>query len=152
MEVLGEMQNLNPTMRQAVRIILECAAQTALPGSVVRATVTIVAGNEAASASGVFIDLLDSEEVALKHFSTALTEPLRISHRAMNETFRIAPPFTLAANETRIFEGKFQLPINFQPTFAGRFSRHEWQIRARVETTNGDADSEFQPFRVGAGF
>lgn len=138
-------------MRQAVRVTLECAARTALPGSIVAAKVTIVAIGEAIKASGIFIDLLDSEEVALKHISTTLAEPFSLTHRAMNETFRIAPPFTLAAGETRIFEGKFQLPINFQPTFSGRFSKHEWQIRARVEMLKGDADSDFQPFRVGAG-
>ena len=139
-------------VQKTVDVKLECAARTALPGSVVRAKVTIVAGGEAINASGVFIDLLDSEEVALRHVSLASTEPFRVSHQAMNETFRIAPPFALAANETKVFEGKFQLPINFQPTFSGRFSKHEWKIRARVETGNGDADSDFQPFRVGAGF
>lgn len=150
MKVLGEMQNLDSVMQKTVGVKLECAARSALPGKVVCAKVTIIAGNETINARGVFIDLLDSEEVALKRVSADFNEPLK--HQAMNETFRIAPPFALAAGETKIFEGKFQLPINFQPTFAGRFSKHEWQIRARVETRNGDADSDFQPFRVGAGF
>ncbi len=150
MEVSSEMQNSDAAMQKTVGVKLECATRAALPGTLVRAKVTIGARNETINASGVFIDLLDSEEVALKHISAAVNKPL--THRAMNETFRIAPPFQLAANETKIFEGKFQLPINFQPTFSGRFSKHKWQIRARIETLKGDADSDFQPFRVGAGF
>lgn len=149
MEFLSEMQNSNSVMQKTVGVKLECAARTALPGSIVRAKVTIVAGTKTINASGVFIDLLDSEEVALKHISNVINEPL--THQAMNETFRIAPPFQLAANETKVFEGKFQLPINFQPTYSGRFSKHEWQIRARLETSVGDADSNFQPFKIGAG-
>lgn len=137
--------------RALIEVRLECAARNASPGGLVQVKVAVIAA-EPIKANGVFVDLLDTEEVALRaHVSPALCEQISVSHRAMNETFRIGAPFALHANETKIFEGKFQLPINFQPTFAGRFSKHEWQIRARVEVSSGDVDSGFQSFKIGAG-
>lgn len=147
-----EIQNLSNDSPALSVTTLECPARTIAPGGSVTVKISVSVGRDAVEAKGVFIDLLDSEEVALKHVSTALSRLFRVSHRAMNETFRVAPPRARAAGETRVFEGRFQLPVNFQPTFSGRFSKHEWQIRARVETVDSDADSDFQPFRVGAGF
>ncbi|MGI8788105.1 MAG: hypothetical protein ACR2HG_10130 [Pyrinomonadaceae bacterium] len=132
----------------ALTVRLEGAANCAFPGKKVVARITICGGAKAIEASGVFVDLLDTEEVWLK---SAPADASHLSHNQMNETFRIGAAFALAAGETKFFEGDFQLPINFQPTFAGRFSRHEWRIRARVETSQGDVCSAFQPFRVGVG-
>lgn len=152
MEVENENRQLEFACSKAlVEVRLECAARNASPGGLVQVKVAISA-REPIKASGVFVDLLDTEEVALRaHVSPALCEQISVSYQAMNETFRISAPFALHANETKIFEGRFQLPINFQPTFAGRFSKHEWQIRARIETLRGDADSGFQSFKIGAG-
>ncbi|MEP6902387.1 MAG: hypothetical protein ABJA66_11600 [Actinomycetota bacterium] len=152
MKSTKKIQNLESAEQKAFGIELECAAQAVLPGCVVGAKVKVKAGLEAISVSGVFIDLYDSEEIALKNISNNPWAPLAFTYRAMNESFRVAPSFQLGANETKTLEGKFRLPINFQPTFAGQFARHDWQIRARVETTSGDADSGFQKFIIGAGF
>ncbi|MDQ2745802.1 MAG: hypothetical protein M3T96_00885 [Acidobacteriota bacterium] len=150
-----KIEDKNQRLESGLRVVadgltvrLECAANRAFPGKKVTARITICGGAKAIEASGIFIDLLDTEEVWLK---SAPADAPHLSHNQMNETFRIGAAFALAAWETKIFEGEFQLPINFQPTFAGRFSRHEWRTRARVETSQGDVCSAFQPFRVGAG-
>ncbi len=113
----------------APRVRLELDRQRVAPGDWATVRIVVRAAAEATAANGIFVDLTDTEEIAVEYFPPARSS-FSFSHRAMNEAFRIAPPFTLEANETKTFEGTSHLPVNFQPTFAGQFSRHEWQIRA----------------------
>ena len=61
----------------------------------------------------------------------------------------ISGEFVLGANESKEFEGTVNMPQNVQPTFQGKYTFHEWEIRGRVEAKGNDPDSGFKPLRVG---
>ena len=96
---------------------------------------------------GVFVDLLGTERIRIKNY--APPGAYAGMETTLDQAFQIAPAFVLAANETRQFEGTFEIPPNVQPTFTGVHASHHWEIRGRIEAFGNDPDSGYQPLRVG---
>jgi hypothetical protein len=74
---------------------------------------------------------------------------VRTSKATYDHAFQIAPAFVLGPNETKVFEGSFQMPAVLQPSFTGAYAEHKWEIRGRVEALGNDPDSGWQPLRIG---
>ena len=54
----------------------------------------------------------------------------------------------LKEGETYNFEGRFELPMNVQPTFRGSLINHTWEIQAGLDMTGNDPDSGWVAFEV----
>ena len=98
----------------------------------------------------MYVDLQANEEVRIKANSAPnVTENVHMVKETANQAFAIAPAFALAPNETKVFEGSFQIPHNFQPSYSGHHTTCEWRVRGRIEAFGNDPDSGYLPFRVG---
>ena len=107
------------------------------PGDTVPISVTVTA-NDTFRSKGIFIDLTGNtgDRFDLKQYG------LGVSSITDQETFQIVDAFTMAENETRTFEGTFQLPEKFKDLI-------DWRIRLRIETFGNDPDTGYQPFERG---
>ncbi|HEX8437777.1 hypothetical protein [Archangium sp.] len=134
----------------AARVSLEYSPSVASPGETLTVRVTATSTGAQVKSGGVFVDLRAVETVRLpRGMATGVDQPIHTSHTGFEQQFPIAPAFTLAPNETKVFEGQVRLPSNAQPSFAGHYTQHEWSIRGRVEATGNDPDSGFLALRVG---
>jgi sporulation-control protein spo0M len=134
----------------AAKVSLEYNPATAFPGELVNVKITAISTGGEVKSKGVFVDLLGTEEINIQpNSSNDLEERVHDSNETVEQAFQIAPAFVLAANETKIFEGSFQIPGHCQPSYQGRSCGHEWQIRGRIEAFGNDPDSGFLPIRVG---
>jgi sporulation-control protein spo0M len=134
----------------AARVSIEYEPQVAFPGENVSVRITATSTGPQLKSGGVFVDMRAVERVNLPRGSAAgVEQSVQTSHTSFEQAVQIAPAFTLAPNETKVFEGVVRLPSNAQPTFAGYYTQHEWSLRGRIEVTGNDPDSGFQVFRVG---
>ncbi|MCP3136769.1 hypothetical protein [Pyxidicoccus xibeiensis] len=124
----------------------------ALPGDVVSVRLTVSSAGAQVKSGGVFVDLRAVETVRLPSGtqSGVSLQTSKSSYTSFEQQFAIAPTFTLAPNETKVFEGQVRLPSNVEPSFMGHYAQHEWAIRGRLEMTGNDPDSGFSAIRVGA--
>ncbi|PTL75250.1 hypothetical protein [Vitiosangium sp. GDMCC 1.1324] len=135
----------------AARVSIEYEPQVAFPGENISVRITATSTGAQVKSGGVFTDLRAVERVNLPRGTTVgVEQPIQTSHTTFEQELRIAPAFTLAPNETKVFEGVVTLPSSAQPSFTGRYAQHEWSIRGRIEVTGNDPDSGFQAFRVGS--
>ncbi|MRG95954.1 hypothetical protein [Polyangium spumosum] len=44
--------------------------------------------------------------------------------------------------------GRFRLPTNVQPTYDGKYTKHFWRFRARIDVFGTDPDTGWQALRV----
>lgn len=134
----------------AARVSIEFEPRVAFPGEDLSVRVTATSTGSQVNSRGVFVDLRAVERVDLPRGAAAgLDHSIQTSHTSFEQEISIAPAFTLAPNETKVFEGVVRLPANAQPSYNGRYTQHEWSLRGRVEMTGNDPDSGFQVFRVG---
>jgi sporulation-control protein spo0M len=152
MGLLDKLKNAaNTVTGGAARVSLEYEPSVALPGDTLSVRITVTSTGSQVKSGGAFVDLRAIETVRLSAVRVAGADnpSTRTSHTSFEQQFPIAPAFTLAPNETRVFEGQVRLPSNVQPSFEGHFTRHEWSIRGRAEMAGNDPDSGFVAFRVG---
>lgn len=134
----------------AARVSIAYEPQVAFPGEELSVRVTVTSTGPQVGSRGVFVDLRAVERVNLPRGASAgMDHSIQTSHTSFEQEISIAPAFTLAPNETKVFEGVVRLPSNAQPSYNGRYTQHEWSIRGRVEATGNDPDSGYQVFRVG---
>ncbi len=127
----------------AARVTIEYS-QEMYRGDDIPVRVTTTSTGSAIKSDGVFVDLRAVETVNVPRGATAgMEHSVQSTHTSFEQEVRIAPAFTLGANETRVFEGVVRLPANAQPTFVGRYTQHEWSIRGRLEAKGNDPDSGF---------
>ncbi|XXF75339.1 hypothetical protein P2318_19955 [Myxococcaceae bacterium GXIMD 01537] len=152
MGLLDRLKNAaNTVSGGAARVSLEYAPSVALPGDTLSVRITATSTGSQVKSDGVFVDLRAIETVRLPAGSgSSMDNPsTRSSYTSFEQPLPLAPAFTLAPNETKVFEGQVRLPSNVQPSFEGHFTQHEWSIRGRVEVTGNDPDSGFVSLRVG---
>jgi sporulation-control protein spo0M len=135
----------------AARVSLEYSPSVARPGETLTVRVTATSAGSQVKSGGVFVDLraIETMRMSVSRAVSGDNSSTRTSHTSFEQQFPIAPAFTLAPNETKVFEGQVRLPSNVQPSFDGYFAQHEWSIRGRAEMTGNDPDSGFVGFRVG---
>lgn len=74
--------------------------------------------------------------------ATLHTEVLVKSKITVSAGLRLNP------GEDRKFKGTFRLPMSVQPTYEGKYARHSWRLRARLDILGTDPSSEWLTFRV----
>jgi hypothetical protein len=131
-------------------VTIEYQPTTGFPGDVVRVRVTATSTGGEIKSKGAFVDLQATESVHVKEGEGGDHAHVNVSRNTFSQEFQISPAFVLAPNATLQFEGQIQLPPTAQPSFAGVYTQHTWQIRGRVEAFGNDPDSGYQAFRVGA--
>ena len=140
----------------AAKVTIEFSQVLVQPGMAVRVRVTATSTGAEVKSGGCFIDVVGSEVIQI-HDATPSGHGVQPGqHVDIHETsetfkqaFQIAPAFVLAANETKVFEGAFQLPPGVQPSYQGKHASHQWTLRGRVEAVGNDPDSGYLPLRVG---
>lgn len=135
----------------AARVSLEYEPSVAFPGDTLSVRITATSTGAEVKSGGVFVDVRAIETVRQAALRVAGSDstPSRNSHTSFEQQFPIAPAFTLAPNETKVFEGQVRMPSSVQPSFEGYFTQHAWSLRGRVEVTGNDPDSGFVALRVG---
>jgi hypothetical protein len=131
------------------RVTIELEPSTGFAGDRILAKVSVTSTGNEIKSKGIFIDLRSVEEVLIKKDRTGADQDICLAHTLFEESFQIAPELVLDANETRLFEGTFQLPDQCEPSYSGHFTKHKWTVRGRMEAFGNDPDSGFKPFRVG---
>jgi len=141
---------VNAVTGGSAKVTMDFQPATAFPGDAVLAKISVQSTGAEVKSKGVFVDLLGTEHVNIKHnAATGVNQDVNVSKPSVEQSFQLAPDFVLAANETKLFEGTITLPSNLQPSYQGPFARHEWTIRGRVEAFGNDPDSGFKPIRIG---
>ncbi len=140
----------------AAKVTIEYPQTLLQPNVPMRVRVTATSTGAEVKSGGCFIDVVGSEVIQIND-ATATGHGIQpgqhVDIHESNETFKqafqIAPAFVLAPNETKVFEGAFQLPPGVQPSFQGKHTTHQWTLRGRIEAFGNDPDSGYLPFRVG---
>lgn len=141
---------VNAVTGGAAKVTFEFEPAVACAGETIRVKISATSTGGEVKSKGVFVDLLGSERVTVHKGATPeLQSDVTVSKTTLEQSFQIAPDFVLAANETKLFEGQFQVPNVALPSFAGQLAQHNWQIRGRIEATGNDPDSGFKPIRIG---
>jgi hypothetical protein len=137
---------VNAVTGGAARVTIEIAQPVIVAGEPVAVRITATSTGAEVKSGGVFVDVRGQESVDFKHGeqNTQVTH----SETTFKQTFSIAPAFVLAPNETKKFEGTFQLPPSALPSFAGKLAKFAYSVCGRIETFGNDPDSGFQPVRV----
>ncbi len=149
MGFLDKLKNaVNVVTGGAAKVELEMGNSFMFPGDEISVTIRATSTGGEVKSAGAYIDLNAVESV--KFVDEKTKQEVSTSRVTMQQTFQIAPAFTLGPNESRTFEGKFRLPPQVLPSYQGSFARHECQIRGRIEAFGNDPDSGFVPVRIGA--
>lgn len=117
------------------------------PGEQVEVGLSAASTGQEVQSKGVFIDLSATELVDFKDGSG---NHVRYQEQTFYREIQVAPAFTLGPGESRQFQIVFLLPVEARPSFAGKLSRNQWQIRGRVEAFGNDPDTGWIDTRVGA--
>jgi hypothetical protein len=143
----------------AAKVTIEYPQVLLQPNVPMRVRVTATSTGGEVKSGGCFIDVAGSEVIQVNdatptgYHGAQPAQRVPVDIHETNETFKqafqIAPAFVLAANETKVFEGAFQLPPGVQPSFQGKHASHQWTLRGRIEAVGNDPDSGYLPFRVG---
>lgn len=147
---------VNAVTGKAAKVTIEYQPQVGFPGETVQVKITAASTGGEVKSKGIFVDLLGTEEIIIKaDASTAqygVKQHIDLRKTTLEQQFQIAPEFVLPPNETKMFEGSFQIPQNLQPSYDGVYTHHKWEIRGRVEAFGNDPDTGFLPFRIGLKF
>jgi len=135
---------VNAVTGGAAKVSIQTSSAWSYTGDTLKVAVTATSSGGEVKSKGIFIDLLAEEEIRFKVDNDKQTDKTTTFSRE----FQIAPPFVLAPNDTKGFEGAIQIPIDVQPSYHGKNADHNWYIRGRVEALGNDPDSGFQPFTV----
>jgi 1,4-dihydroxy-2-naphthoyl-CoA synthase len=97
-------------------------------GQTIKVKVTATSTGRDVKTEGVFIDLRGRGKSVIGQVAGNVVA-------SASHSFKIADALTLAAAESRVFEGEVQVPV-IDPGL-------DWEIRARLETFGNDPDSGF---------
>jgi sporulation-control protein spo0M len=139
---------MNAVTGGAAKVMLEYQPPCLMPGEQLHVRITAASTGGEVKSGGAFIDLFANEQVKVVHDETK--QEVSKSRVTFQQSLQVAGPFTLAPNETRVFEGTVQVPPTMLPTFQGQFASHECLIRGRIEAFGNDPDSGYVPVRVGS--
>ena len=70
------------------------------------------------------------------------------SAKTCEATIKVSPGLSLSPGEERKFQGTFRLPANAQPTYEGKYAKHTWRMRVRLDVFGTDPDTGWHTFRV----
>lgn len=92
----------------------------------------------------------DVVDVGNRHPPHSSSKPLATKHS--DTTWKVAvtvsPALTLAVGEEKKFQGNFKLPAEVQPTYDGKYAKHAWRMRVRLDVFGTDPSTPWHAFRV----
>ena len=77
-------------------------------------------------------------------------EVARHSETTFESKVTVGPGMKLSPGEERKFKGTFRIPQGVQPSYKGKYAKHEWRLRARIDVLGVDPGTGWLSFRVGA--
>lgn len=141
---------VNAVTGGAAKVTIEFSPANVDAGGTIMVKISATSTGQDVKSGGIYVDLWGEERVSLKSGSAPnVSGDVSISKTTIEKAIQIAPALTIAANETKLFEGQVQIPAEFQPSYAGAHTQHVWQIRGRVDATGNDPDSGWKPINIG---
>ena len=154
----------------SANVSLSMDPQFAVPGQTISVHITIKNGPAALDVRAVLLEVVSSEVIELPRTAdwtniivdaaaaSARSKPqrqtapevARHSETTFESKVTVAPGMKLSAGEERKFKGTFRLPANVQPSYQGKYAKHEWRLRARLDVLGVDPGTGWLSFRVGA--
>ncbi len=142
---------MNAVTGNAAKVELEFMPAVAYPGDKVKVTIKATSTGNEVKSKGVFVDLQGREEIKIKRNAVMGVEnDVAVTKTTLEQALQIAPAFVLGKGETKVFEGMIEIPTAAQPSYAGAFTAHQWEIRGRLEAFGNDPDSGYKPLKVGS--
>lgn len=142
---------VNAVTGGAAKVEIEFMPMMAMPGEKVRVKIKATSTGGEVKSGGVFVDLNGMECVKLdRGAANGVESNVSLSKATYEQAIPLAPAFVLAAGETKVFEGTIEIPMAAQPSYAGAYTSHEWNIRGRLEAFGNDPDSGYLQIKVGA--
>jgi hypothetical protein len=125
-------------------------------GGTLKVTAEVIVKDQAISIDGVVIEvrceeIIDIPDASVYDTGGALSSGTRRatnSETVVSKEVKVSGAAELAAGSTTSFSGELPVPTTAPPTMQGRFTRYEWQVRARVEMKGNDPDSGWQSMQV----
>ncbi|WP_437605087.1 hypothetical protein WMF20_28360 [Sorangium sp. So ce834] len=153
----------------AANVSLEMEPQFAVPGQTIAVHITIKNGPAALDVRAVLLEVKSVEEIDLPRNASwanvladaaaksrphpqARTTPQVTQHSetTFEAKVTVAPGMILSPGEERKFKGTFRLPPGVQPSYQGKYAKHGWRLRARLDVLGVDPSTGWLSFRVGA--
>ena len=138
---------VNSVTGGAAKVTIQLQQACVFPGETVAVKITATSTGAEVKSKGVYVDIFAEERVSFRDDSTK--EEINRAKTTTQQTVQIAPAFVLAPNETKSFDGSFQMPADVLPTFSGTLAQHRCQVRGRIEAFGNDPDSGYQVINVG---
>ncbi|MCC6809767.1 MAG: hypothetical protein IT381_20225 [Deltaproteobacteria bacterium] len=138
---------VNAVTGNAAKVTIDYPKQ-ALAGDEIVVKITAVSTGGELKSKGCFVDVMGQEQTHLSKTENGTKTEMHESKATYEHSFQIGEAFTLAANETKTWEGRVKLPAEAQPSYAGVHAKHIWQLRGRIEATGNDPDSGFVVLNV----
>lgn len=154
----------------SANVTLSMDPQFAVPGQTISVQITIKNGPAALDVRAVLLEVMSAEVIELPRsadWANIIVDAAAASGRAKPQpqtgpqvarhtetTFEsrvtVAPGMNLAPAQERSFKGTFRLPAGVQPSYQGKYAKHEWRLRARLDVLGVDPGTGWLSFRVGA--
>jgi sporulation-control protein spo0M len=139
---------VNAVTGGAAKVTIQLQQACVFPGESVGVKITATSTGAEVKSKGVYVDVHAEERVSFRDDETK--QEINRAKTTTDQTIQIAPAFVLAPNETKTFEGSFQMPADVLPTFNGSLAQHVCQVRGRIEAFGNDPDSGYQVINVGS--
>jgi hypothetical protein len=142
---------VNAVTGNAAKVTMEFSPMMAYPGDKVSVKITATSTGNEVKSKGVFVDVQGLEQIKIKSGAAlGVNNDVLVSKAVVDQAIPLAPAFTLAKGESKVWEGMIQIPMNVAPTYAGAFTTHEVKLRGRIEAFGNDPDSGYLPIKIGA--
>lgn len=152
----------------SANLSLEADAEVIRPGQTVNARIVIKNGLSTLEARALLLEIEGIETIDLprnanwanvvqdvlesgsKGAPQAHQKPQKTQHsdKTWSATITVSPALTLAAGEEKKYQGTFRLPANVQPSYDGKYAKHFWRMRARLDVLGTDPSTPWFTFRV----
>lgn len=153
----------------AANVSLDMEPQFVVPGQTIAVHITIKNGPAALDVRAVLLEVKSVEEIELPRnasWTNVLADvaakprshpptqtPQQVAQHS-ETTFEakvtVAPGMVLSSGEERKFKGTIRLPPGVQPSYQGKYAKHGWRLRARLDVLGADPGTGWLSFRVGA--
>lgn len=153
----------------AATVALEMEPQFVVSGQIISVQIAIKNGPAALDVRAVLLEVESVERIELPrsaNWANVLVDAVASSSRSQTQrrdpaevarhdevTFEskvnVAPGMNLSPGEERKFKGTFRLPAGVQPSYEGKYAKHIWRLRARLDVLGVDPGTGWLTFRVG---
>lgn len=172
MGILDSVRNaVDRVTGNAAHVTLAMDPQVVAPGQTVQVQIVVKNGLSPLDVRAVLFEIEAVEEVDLPRHAdwTKVVEDVataavarqkqqphagpkvETTHYAGNTheaSVTVATALALKPAEERKFHGTFRLPAQIQPSYTGKFSKHFWRVRARLDVLGTDPGTGWLSFRV----